>query len=104
MPQLSLVPEEPTQTAQDILAAFVEDASSDGINRVAERETALQALAYVLCRNFKAAEATENEGVFSIGFKVAFNRNEIPTSVTATARCSKISKAEIDLTCPQDED
>lgn len=91
-----------TIAPQDILDAFSDGPSDDGINREAEKETALQAIAYLVGKSFKAAEASANEGVFSIGIKVTFDRNELPTSIKATARCSRVSKADIELSCPQD--
>lgn len=91
-----------TLASQDILDAFSGGPSDDGINREAEKDTALQAIAYVLGKNFKAAEASANEGVFSIGIKVTFDRNEVPTSIKAVARSSRVSKADIELSCPQD--
>lgn len=89
---------EQNQGALDILEAFA-DRDLDDDQRVSEKETALQALAYVLGKNFAAAEATEKDGVFSLSLKVTFDRNETPTEVKATARCSKISSAEIALSC-----
>lgn len=90
-----------TVVPADILKAFSDVPSDDGIDREAEKETALQALAYVLGKNYKAAEASANEGVFSISIKLTFDRNEIPTSIKAVARSSRVSKADIELTCPQ---
>jgi hypothetical protein len=85
------------QGAVDLLKAFA-DRDGDDSTEI-EKSTALQALAYVLGKNFKAAEATEKDGVFSLGFKVTFDRNEEPTQVKAVARCSQISTAEIELNC-----
>jgi hypothetical protein len=84
--------------AVQLLEAFAER-DDDGADRQAEKTTALQALAYVLGRNFRAAEATEKDGVFSLGFKVTFDRSEEPTAIKAVARCSQISTAEIELNC-----
>lgn len=94
-----------TVTPFDILDAFdtPSEDQADNIDRVAERETALQALSYVLGRNYRAAEASAEEGVFSISFKLTFDRNEVPTSVKAVARSSRVSKADIVLSCPQDD-
>lgn len=89
-------------THSEILAAF-DIQEDDGIDRIAERETALQALAYVLGRTYKVAEAAAEEGVFSISFKITFDRNETPTSVKAVSRCSRVSKADIILNCPQED-
>lgn len=66
-----------------------------------ERKTALQALAYVLAQNFAAAEAGEKDGVFSLNFKVTFDRNQDPTEVKAVARCSRITNADITLVCEE---
>jgi hypothetical protein len=88
----------------DILLAFIHEGLTNGRDRRAETATALQALAYVLGKNYAAAEASEKEGVFSLTFKVTFDRNESPTSVKAVASCSRISKADIELTCPVEED
>jgi hypothetical protein len=89
--------------AQDILDAFDTPNPVDNINRAAEKDTALQAIAYVLGRNFTAAEASANEGVFSLNIKLTFDRNDVPTTVKATARCSRVSKADIELSCPNDD-
>ena len=95
---------------EEILAAYAKAAFRPDADyvlellRIAERETALQALAYVLCRNFEAAEASAKEGVFSLGFKVTFDRNESPTAIKAVSSCSRISKADIELVCPAEED
>ena len=84
--------------AIQILEAFAErDDDSSGCED--EKATALQALAYVLGKNFHAAEAAEKDGVFSLAFKVTFDRREEPTAVKAVARCSQISTAEIELNC-----
>ena len=88
----------------EIIAAFISDVPLNGRDRRAEAATALQALAYVLGKNFAAAEASEKEGVFSLGFKLTFDRNESPTAIKAVASCSRISKADIELSCPVEED
>jgi len=88
--------------AQDILDIFADASQDDGINRDAEKDTALQAIAYVLSKNFAAAEAGSDDGTFSIGIKVTFDRNEIPTSIKATSRSSQIYKADIEISCPND--
>jgi hypothetical protein len=88
--------------AVQLLEAFAER-DDDGTDREAEKATALQALAYVLGKNFRAAEATEKDGVFSLGFKVTFDRSEEPTAVKAVARCSQISTAEIELNCQSND-
>jgi hypothetical protein len=84
--------------ASEILAAFADKDGDDEL-RTAEKATALQALAYTLGKNFAAAEATEKDGVFSLSFKVTWNRESEATEVKATARCSKVSSAEIELAC-----
>jgi hypothetical protein len=84
--------------ALQLLDAFAESCDESELC-AAERATAMQALAFVLCKNFHAAEATEKDGVFSLGFKVTFDRSEEPTAVKAVARCSQISTAEIELNC-----
>ena len=91
-----------TVDPQSILDAFNSHEDVDNIDRAAEKETALQAIAYVLGRNFKAAEASADDGVFSLNIKLTFNRNEVPTAIKAASRCSAISKADIELTCPID--
>ena len=85
-----------------ILDAFTDHDLSDSFDREAEKKTALQAIAYVLGKNFKAAEASANEGVFSLNIKLTFDRNDIPTTIRAAARCSHVSKADIELSCPND--
>jgi hypothetical protein len=88
--------------ALKILDAFSER-DNDNADRESEKLTALQGLAYVLGKNFHAAEATEKDGVFSLGFKVTFDRNELPTAIKAVARCSQISTAEIELNCQSND-
>lgn len=88
---------------QDILDAFADPSNDPTVNREAEKDTALQAVAYVLGRSFKAAEASADDGVFSLNIKLTFDRNDMPTTVKAVARCSRVSKADIELTCPQDD-
>jgi hypothetical protein len=90
----------PIQNIEKILDAFAKGVDEDGIDRVVERETALQALTYVLCSNFAAAESSAKDDVFSLSFKVTFDRNEFPTTIKAVASCSRISKADIELICP----
>jgi hypothetical protein len=84
--------------ATELLTAFAGRENDDEI-RANEKATALQALAYVLGKNFGAAEASEKDGVFSLSFKVTWDRNEEPTQVKAVARCSKICTADIELSC-----
>jgi hypothetical protein len=84
--------------AAQILAAYSDKEKDDEL-RASEKTTALQALAYVLGKNFAAAETSEKDGTFSLSFKVTWNRNEYPTEVGAVASCSKISKADIKLNC-----
>lgn len=86
------------QGAEQLLDAFsVRD--EDDQFRANEKATALQALAYVLGKNFAAAEGTEKDGVFSLSFKVTWDRSEEPTLVKAVARCSHTSTADIELNC-----
>lgn len=89
--------------AEQLLDAFAER-DSDDLFRANEKKTALQALAYVLGKNFPAAEATEKDGVFSLSFKLTFDRNEEPTTVKAVARCSRVSTADIELNCEPSEE
>lgn len=89
--------------AEQLLDAFAKKNGDDEAT-AAEKKTALRALAYVLGRNFKAAEATEKDGVFSLTFRVTFDRNEQPTTVKAVARCSRISTADIELNCEPSEE
>ena len=87
---------------QGIQDAFVDPVDDPTVNREVEKQTALQAIAYVLNRNFNAAEASADDGIFSLSIKLVFDRNQIPTTVKATARCSRVSKADIELNCPRD--
>jgi hypothetical protein len=110
--QFELTPPRKTtvQYIDEILTAYAKAADKPDADRalellrVAERETALQALTYVLCRNFAAAEDSAKEGVFSLSFKVTFDRNETPTAIKAVSSCSLIKKADIELTCPVEEE
>lgn len=105
-----VLPEKTTiEYIEEVLGAYAKAAEKPDCDyvlellRSAERETALQALTYVLCRNFEAAEASAKEGVFSLSFKVTFDRNESPTAIKAVSSCSRISKADIELVCPAEE-
>lgn len=69
-----------------------------------EKHTALQALAYCLGRNYRAAAEGAKDGVFTLSFRVKFDRNEVPTAIKAVSRCSTVSTADIDLTCPFPDD
>ena len=84
--------------AASLLEAFAAR-DEDEFDRENEKATALQALAYVLGKNFAAAEASSKDGVFSIGIKLTFDRRETPTVVKAVARCSQVSTADIELNC-----
>jgi hypothetical protein len=88
--------------AEQLLEAFAARDEDDQY-RANEKATALQALAFVLGKNFPAAEATEKDGVFSLSFKVTWDRSEEPTLVKAIARCSHTSTADIELNCQADD-
>lgn len=90
------------QGAAELLEAFA-DRDDDSEQRAIEKSTALQALAFVLGKNFAAAEATEKDGVFSLNFRVVWNRAEEPTLVKAVARCSRVSTSDIELNCRTNE-
>lgn len=90
------------QGAEQLLEAFALR-DEDDQTRSIEKSTALQALAYTLGKNFAAAEATEKDGVFSLSFKVTWDRSEEPTLVKAVARCSHTSVADIELNCAIDD-
>jgi hypothetical protein len=97
MPDTEIVIDE---TALEVLSGFKENGDPVTTELTeSEKVTALQALAYVLGKNFKAAETGEKDGKFSISFKVTWDRNSYPTDVSAVASCSKISKADINLSC-----
>lgn len=88
------------ETALEVLEGFKSEGDPAVVELAeSEKNTALQALAYVLGKNFKAAETAEKDGKFSISFKVTWDRNSYPTDVNAVASCSKISKADINLSC-----
>lgn len=89
--------------ALEILEAFAE-ASKDEVNEEVELEkvTAIRALAYVLGKNFKAAEkAIKEDDTFSISFKVTWDRSSLPTEVKAVAKCSTTYSSDIELRCEQ---
>lgn len=88
--------------AEQLLEAFAARDEDDEF-RAIEKSTALQALAYVLGKNFSSAEQTEKDGVFSLSFKVTWDRSEEPTLVKAVARCSHTSTADIELNCKIDD-
>lgn len=95
--------------ALDILKPFA--VADDGIYPRTKEEveleqvTALRALAFVLGKNFRAAQkAIKDDGTFSITFKVTWNREELPSSVRAIAKCSTTSTSDIELRCEESDE
>ena len=63
----------------------------------AECQTAIDAVKELLDTHFKEAEESADEdGKFSLGFRVTFDRSHSPTRLKVTCRVSKITTDEIE--------
>jgi hypothetical protein len=63
----------------------------------AECQAAIDAVKELLDTHFKDAEdSADEDGKFSLGFRVTFDRSHSPTKLTVTCRVSKITTDEIE--------
>ncbi len=63
----------------------------------AECQTAIDAVKELLDTHFKEAEdSADEDGKFSLGFRVTFDRSHSPTKLKVTCRVSKITTDEIE--------
>ena len=62
-----------------------------------ECQAAIDAVKELLNTNFKEAEdSADEDGKFSLGFRVTFDRSHSPTKLKVTCRVSKITTDEIE--------
>ena len=63
----------------------------------AECQAAIEAVKELLNAHFKEAEdSADEDGKFSLGFRVTFDRSHTPTKLKVTCRVSKITTDEIE--------
>ena len=63
----------------------------------AECQAAIDAVKELLDTHFKEAEdSADEDGKFSLGFRVTFDRSHSPTKLKVTCRVSKITTDEIE--------
>ena len=63
----------------------------------AECQAAIDAVKELLNTHFKEAEdSADEDGKFSLGFRVTFDRSHSPTKLKVTCRVSKITTDEIE--------
>jgi len=63
----------------------------------AECQTAIDAVKELLNAHFQEAEdSADEDGKFSLGFRVTFDRSHSPTKLKVTCRVSKITTDEIE--------
>ena len=60
----------------------------------AECQAAIDAVKELLDTHFKEAEESADDGKFSLGFRVTFDRSHSPTKLKVTCRVSKITTDE----------
>jgi len=66
-----------------------------------EQKAALDAIAELLTTHYSEAEdSADEDGKFSIGFKVTFDRSHSPTKLKVTSRISKSLTDEIETSVP----
>lgn len=64
----------------------------------AEKAAALDAVRELLDEYFREAEdSADEDGKFSLGFRVTFNRSFSPTKLKVSCRLSKVTTDEIEL-------
>ena len=63
----------------------------------AEMNTAISAVKELLEEHFNEAEdSADEDGKFSLGFRVVFDRSHSPTRIKVTCRVSKVTTDEIE--------
>lgn len=64
---------------------------------IAEKQTAVDAVKELLNLHFDDAEdCADEDGKFSLGFRVTFDRSHSPTKLKVTCRVSKVTTDEIE--------
>jgi hypothetical protein len=66
------------------------------MNAAPEQQAALDAVRELLELHFREAEDSADDGKFSLGFRVTFDRSHAPTKLKVTCRVSKITTDEIE--------
>lgn len=62
-----------------------------------ERKAAVEAIKELLDTSFNEAEdSADEDGKFSLGFRVTFDRSHSPTKLKVTCRVSKVTTDEIE--------
>jgi hypothetical protein len=62
-----------------------------------EKQTAIDAVKELLDAHFNDAEdCADDDGKFSLGFRVTFDRSHSPTKLKVTCRVSKVTTDEIE--------
>jgi hypothetical protein len=64
----------------------------------AECQAAVDAVKELLDAHFDEAEDSADDGKFSLGFRVTFDRSHSPTKLKVTCRVSKVTTDEIECT------
>lgn len=62
----------------------------------AECQAAIEAVKELLDAHFDEAEDSADDGKFSLGFRVTFDRSHSPTKLKVTCRVSKVTTDEIE--------
>jgi hypothetical protein len=62
----------------------------------AECQAAVDAVKELLDAHFDEAEDSADDGKFSLGFRVTFDRSHSPTKLKVTCRVSKVTTDEIE--------
>ena len=62
----------------------------------AECQAAVDAVKELLDTHFDEAEDSADDGKFSLGFRVTFDRSHSPTKLKVTCRVSKVTTDEIE--------
>jgi hypothetical protein len=62
----------------------------------AECQAAIDAVKELLDAHFDEAEDSADDGKFSLGFRVTFDRSHSPTKLKVTCRVSKVTTDEIE--------
>lgn len=64
---------------------------------IAEKRSAVTAVQELLEEHFRGAEdSADEDGKFSLGFRVTFDRSHSPTKLKVTCRVSKVTTDEIE--------
>ena len=66
------------------------------MNSQPEQQAAIDAVKELLETHFREAEDSADDGKFSLGFRVTFDRSHAPTKLKVTCRVSKVMTDEIE--------